>query len=282
MSPAPQPENPLRAKALLCALRRHGSLAPTLLAHHPQSAALLAMERCGGAAQPPTINDMQWHELARLESAVGVKPGHDPRTRTGAAAGLLYFRRRYRVAFRNEWDWLLKAMPSLWRVLVGLSPQSVEEFAVLLGIEMISHAAAGRPADALGELLGPLEDRQDRLVVTRVKELEGKALPRDITAAWEESYRRAMTRRTGAKLLRSLALSLLANLQAAGLDERTRAAAARHCRSDLFHVLDLGRKSSKPLPASHLPPIESMVLDLLGRLRPAKPAELNPEKGRKK
>jgi hypothetical protein len=260
------PENPLRAKALLCALRRRPD-GPALLARHPHYAALTQLESTPAAAIPATINDMLWHELPRLEAASGARAAADPRERLSPTARFTYWRRRQRIALREEWRWLLGELPSLWRVLIELAPSSVEELAVLLGLEMIAHASVGLPPKPLNQLLAPLDDRDERQVVTRIKELEGKALPRAITAGWEDAYRKAMLKRTGAKLLRSLALRLLASLQAARLPQPIRLAAARHCRSDLFLVLQMGRKPD-PIPTTMLAQVEAMVLDLLGRLRP--------------
>mgnify|MGYP007059426095 CR=1 FL=1 len=261
-----QREQQMRQASVAASLLRHGQDAGHFLALHPDSKQL--KDRLTSEGPHPTLRDLLWAELPSIEAAAGIRAPRKGDHEAPARRAIDYWRRRYRAAFRDEWRWLLSELPSLWRVLIDLSPTSVEEFAIILGLEVVAPAAAGQKPEEVAQIVATLDETYARQVLTRVKELgKGGALPAEVAQAWNTLVRRTMKKRTGWKLLRWLALTLLANLLECMRDDRMRIAATRHCRSDLFNVLALGGRAQL-VDADHEPAIEAMVLDGLGRLRP--------------
>lgn len=267
----PLQPDPTRLAALRWALSRRGGDAASLAALHPDAKALAAAG--DGATDLP---ELLWGELPLIEREASPR-GTVRRTLPDAKrTPTAYWLRRRKSALREEWRWLVAELPDLWRKLIDLSAANVEDLAILLGKDMLAHIAAGHAAaghaaaeqdgDFLTELLSPLDRVDHRPIATRVRELEGKALPSAVTAVWQQAYLAAAKKRTGARLLRWLAMHLLSNLLESWPDPRMRAAAARHCRSDLFNVLQLGGRV-RLAPREHVPAIEKMVLEVLAWLR---------------
>ncbi|MEX2215518.1 MAG: hypothetical protein WD768_15395 [Phycisphaeraceae bacterium] len=275
MTTAPtQREQQLRQAAVAAALLRHGDGAGRLLALHPSGKEL--KDRLTTEGSHPTLADLFWAELPLIETAAGLRSPKSGERDSSARRPLDYWRRRYRAAFGEEWRWLLAELPSLWRVLIDLSSASVEELAIVLGLEILAQASAGQKLEQVAQVVSSLDEACARQVLTRVRELTGNAsLPADVAQAWDALVRRTMKKRTGTKLLRWLALTLLANLLEGMPDERLRVAATRHCRSDLFNVLALGGRAQL-VAAQHQKAIEAMVLDVLGRLRPGQDSSSGP------
>lgn len=250
----------MRTRALLAALSRHGDDGDRMLRLHPDAARIAK-----ASAKSGDLSALLWHELPRLERDAGLRPAKEPWAQRRTAAA--YWHRRYQIALRSEWRWLLSHLPNLWRVLVDLPAAAGEELAVQLGVEAVAQMAAGLRAKQANALLAPLEAGHCRMIVSRVKELGKPALPGPIVERWRTNYEKAAHRRNGVKLLRWLSLSLLSNLLHARLSPRTRAKAARHCRSDLLAVLTV-RPVSDLVEKEHLGAVETMVVDLMGRVRP--------------
>jgi len=202
-----------------------------------------------------------WTEVESIEQTAGVRSSRNP-----SATSPAYWSRRYVVALHEEWRTLLASLPDFWRVLIDLSAAVAEDFAMLLGVEMIAQLAAGKTKAQINDLLTPLEEDARKRVFARSLELDPDAISLSVIAECEKLYRRGSKRRIGQRLIRWFSMSLLSSLLHERLTASQRTMAARHCRSDLFNVLN--RPGRKVVPTSHAANVEAMALELLGKLRP--------------
>ncbi len=252
MSVAPLDPEDRRRAALHCLLCEQ----PGVLARHP----LL------DTAQVREAGDIDLRSLLIDELPLEERRARVTPSVAASDSNIGYYLRRREVALRDEWRVLLGTLPDFWRVLIELSPNLVDEFIHLLGVEMVARMAAGKSKAMINDLLMPLDRPLAEQVLTRTQAVDPDSMPLSVTSAWEKLYRHGAKRRIGQRLIRWICLALLSDLIHQRLTATRRSMAARHSRSNVLSIL---KQPSRPIvPAQHAGDVEAVALQLLGSLTP--------------